>query len=186
MADIPDRNLKLMLIQSAWIAKLLPPFDKEAFYRDVVGSPYDPRADYNDRIDRRVLDAILATPLPKETLRKLTYVVWDAGNEIYNLIWTNWGGETDDFYVRDLAGIEACEAVKQLLFIGGASFDDCSPLGKLNALEHLMIEGKQPANMQPLLNLPKLTKLDLSFSAEGGNRAVVDQLKSRGVEVSEW
>lgn len=186
MANIRDPNLKLTLIQAAWIANLLPPFDKDAFYRDVLGTPYDPRAEYNNRIDERVRDAILATSLSDDLLRRLTYVVWDAGNEIHNLIWTNWGGESDEFYIHDLSGIEGCENLEQLLFIGGASFDDCSPLARLSRLSHLMIEGKQPADMKPLLTLPKLAKLDLSFTASGANRGIVDQLKSRGVAVSEW
>ena len=186
MAEIRDPNLKLTLIQAAWIAGLLPTFDKEGFYRDDLGTQYDPRAEYNSRIDERVLKAILATPLSDDILDKLKYVVWDAGNEVHNLIWTNWGGESDEFYVHDLSGIEACHNLEQLLFIGGASFDDCSPLARLSKLQHLMIEGKQPSNMRPLLDPPRLSKLDLTFTATGLNRAVVDDLKRQGVAVSEW
>ena len=44
--SIPDPNFRLTLLQSLWTAGLAQRFDKDAFFRDVVGEPYDPAASY--------------------------------------------------------------------------------------------------------------------------------------------
>ena len=56
---IPDPNFQLTLLQSLWTAGLAPPFDKEAFFRDVLKQPYDFKALYNNAVDDRVRKAYL-------------------------------------------------------------------------------------------------------------------------------
>jgi hypothetical protein len=106
--NIQDPNLRLTILQAAWTAKLLPKFDKEAFFRDELGEGYDGDADYNYEPHEKVREALLKIPLPDSLLTKLKRVVWDGGKEIWLIIWRYWDGESDEFNVKDLSGIEAC------------------------------------------------------------------------------
>jgi uncharacterized protein DUF6892 len=184
MAKIVDDNLRLTLLQSAWDQGLLPQFDKRAFYSDVLKNPYDPRAEYNDGIDERVKKHLLAIPLPKDLLAKLTLVTWDGGNEVFHHIWTNWDGESDEFAVHNLAGVEACRGLETLQFISGAQFKDCSQLAGLSNLEDVMLLGGTITDLRPLLKLPKLRKLEVVAEDDVSNRAALDELRTRGVSVT--
>ncbi len=186
MATIPDPNLRLTLLNSLWNANLLPAFDKDAFYRDVLHEEWDPAADYNDGVDDRVREHLLATKLPEEALAKLTLVTWDGGNEAFHHIWTNWDGEDDTFSVRDLRGIEACMNLEVLEFTGGAAFGDCAPLAGLAKLRRATLFGGWITNARPLLSLPALKKVELVAKDEPSIRTVLDELRSRGVAVTSY
>ncbi len=121
--DIPDPNFRLTLLQALWNEGLAEPFDKEAFFRDVVGEPYDPGAAYNETVDERVRGALLAVPITAEQLAKLKLVQWDGGNEVHSLIFENWGADDDTFDVRDLRGIEHCRSVEHIAFTAGSQVD---------------------------------------------------------------
>lgn len=184
MANIPDPNLRLTLLNSAWEEGLLPRFDKEAFYRDVLKEPYDPAADYNYEIDNRVRDHLLSIPLTDDVLAKLKIVTWDGGNEVHHDIWTQWDGESDEFDVRDLRGIEACRGLEFIQFLAGTKFRDCSPLSGLPNLSEVMLLGGRIADLSPLLTLPKVSKVEVAADDADTNRAVIGELRSRGVDVT--
>jgi hypothetical protein len=186
MADVKDPNLRLTLLQAAWDAGALPPFDKQAFYQNTLGEPYDPKADYNERIDKRVRDALLATPMPDDVLERLKVVAWDGGNDVHHFVWTNWDGESDEFDVADLTGIEKCKNLERLLFIAGARFTDCKPLTGMSKLRDVMIHGTKLFDLRPLSTLPALDKLEVAFAATDENRAVVEILRNRGVTLETW
>lgn len=184
MAEIRDPNLRLTILHSAWNAGLLPPFDKEAFYRDVLHDPWDADADYNDEVDERVRKHLLTIPLPSDLLAKLTRVTWDAGNEVFNYIWTTFDGESDEFAVRDLNGIEACKNLDVLEFTGGAAFRDCAPLAGLPKLSSATLLGGVMSDLSPLLKLASLKKLRVVAENTPSNQSVIDALRSRGVAVT--
>jgi hypothetical protein len=186
MAKIPDDNLRLTLLNSAWDQGLLPAFDKEAFYRDVLKQKYDPRASYNDGIDERVKKHLLSIALPDELLGKLTLVTWDGGNEVHHHIWTNWDGESDEFAVHDLSGIEACKNLETLQFIAGAQFDDVSPLAALPKLQEAMLLGGKMGDLRPLLKMKSLKKVEVVPEDNANNRAALDGLRARGVDVTAY
>jgi hypothetical protein len=183
MAPIRDPNLRLILLEAAWNEDLLPRFDKDAFYRDALKEKYDPRAEYNQRIDERVRDALLSAPLDDDVLSQLKIVTWDGGNEAFLDIWTYWDGESGEFDVVDLAGIEKCTSLERLLFLAGARFPDCVPLGGLTQLHEVRIRGEEPASLGALLSLPKLKKVGVAPLEKPVNTRVIDQLRARGVEI---
>lgn len=185
MAHIADPSLRLLLLQAAWNENLIPRFDKAAFFRDQLHEELTDEGEYNYRIDTRVLDALLAIPLTDETLAKLKFVEMDAGNQIYGYIWSYWDGESGEFDVKDLSGIEACTALESLIFIAGARFKDVSPLAGLPALTEFKDFSDPIADLRPLLSVPKLRTLDVNYEPTPANRAVIAALKLRGVSVVE-
>ena len=186
MTNIADDNFRLTLLQSAWDQELLPPFDKQAFYAGELKTPYDPRADYNDRIDERVKKHLLAIPLPDELLANLTRVTWDGGNEVFHYIWTNWDGESDEFAVHNIAGIEVCTGLETLQFISGAQFDDCAPLARLSKLEDVMLLGGTMADLRPLTKLPRLRKVEVVAADTPNNHDAIERLRARGIDVTAY
>ena len=184
MANIPDPNLRLTILNSAWEEGLLPPFDKEAFYRDVLQQPYDASADYNHRIDDRVRKHLLSTPLPDEMLAKLKILTWDGGNEVHHHIWADWDGESDEFDVHDLRGVEACKGLEFVQFIAGTAFRDIAPLTGLPKLSEVMLLGGRIADAEPLLSVPNLRKVEIAADDSPQNQRVFDKLRSNGVDVA--
>ncbi len=186
LPEISDPNLRLTLLNALWNAQLLPQFDKEAFYRDTLHDAYDPEADYNDRIDERLRDHLLSIALPQDLLAKLKTLVWDGGNEVHHHIWTNWDGDTDVFDVRDLRGIEAVSELEVLEFTAGAAFGDISPLASLPKLRRATLLGGWTTSLRPLLRLPSLRTVEVVSHDSPDNRAVIDELRSRGIMVTAY
>ena len=58
-----DPSLRLAVLDAAWKAKLLPEFDKDAFYRDVQKKGWDAQRDGYE-VDQDVVAALLAIELP--------------------------------------------------------------------------------------------------------------------------
>lgn len=157
MSEFPDQNMKLIVIQGARYAGLLPAFNKQAFFRDVLHEEFDDNAEYNYQLDERVREYLLAMPLPAELLRQIKTLEWDGGIDVFSDIWTYWSGETDDFTVHDVTGIE-----------------------QLTGLERVFLDVD---DLRPFLSLPKLTKLRSRHPDTAENRAVIAELERRGVEV---
>jgi hypothetical protein len=181
---IPDPNFQLTLLQSLWTAGLAPPFDKEAFFRDVLKQPYDFKALYNNAVDDRVRKALLAEPITEAQLEQLRLIHWDGGDEIHHLIWESWDGEDETFDVHDLTGIEQCTALEQIEFTSGLSASDLTPLSSLQSLREAMLYGHRFDSLDPLRNLTALKKLSIYYVDTSATRAVLDELRHKGVDVS--
>ena len=179
-----DPNLRLTLLQSLWYANLAPRFDKEAFFREVLGEPWDVTASYNDGVDERVRDALLAIPISDEQLARLPLLQWDGGNDIHALIWENWRGEDETFDVRDLGGVERCVALREIAFTSGLQASDLSPLAGLASLTEVMLLGRPLSDLEPLLELPSLERLRLYYLDRPRAREVLAILGARGVDIS--
>ncbi len=182
--NFPDPNLRLTLLQSLWTAGLAPPFDKEAFFHDVLHDRYDVRAAYNNTVDERVRRALLDQPITSEQLSRLRLVHWDGGDEIHHLIWENWDGEDDTFDVRDLRGVEQCRNVEEIEFTSGCQARDLSPVGELSSLRRLMLYGRVFDSIAPLRDLTALRELSISCADNPTNREVLAVLQGRGVDLS--
>ena len=182
-ANIPDPNLRLTLVQALWTAGLATPFDKKAFFRDVLGETWHPRGAYNDELDERVRDALLAVPLSDELLAQLRFVGWDGGLEVFRLIWENRYAEDETFDVHDLRGIERCVGVEYVQFTSGLQAIDLSPLAKLEKLSRAMLFGRALPSLEPLRDLP-LRQLSATYVDNPKNREVLAVLQARGVDLS--
>lgn len=182
---IRDPNLKLTLLQCLWSEGILRPFDREAFFREALGEPYDARAAYNDRVDVRVRDALLGTPLAPEALAKLKLLQWDGGDDVFHYVWTNWDGDDETFFVSSFDGIEACSSLEEISFDAGFRGTDIAPLVSLPRLTEVKLRGpKRLPDIRPLLDIPGLRRVTISPEENAENRAVIAALKDNGVVIA--
>jgi len=184
MTHIPDPNLRLTFLQCLWDEELLPTLDKEAFYRDTLGEEYDPSADYNDMADPRVRNHLLSIELPDTLLAQLKIVDWDVGSDVFQMIWTNWDGETDEFDLTDLTGIEACRSMETLEVLSGGGLESCAALAGLPALRRVTLLGGWIKDASPLQKLPSLKKLEIAAAPTEDNQRVFTELRAAGVKVT--
>lgn len=184
MSRFADPNLQLLLLQAAWDQELIPPFDKAAFFRDVLKEESDTEADYNYKLDRRVLDALLAIPLGADVLSQIRSVEWDGGNPIFLEIWSCWDGESDEFDVHDLTGINECTALEEISFIAGARFSDVSAISGMPSLAKFFNHSNPVDDLKPFLTLPRLTRLQVRYPDTDANKSIVTELNRRGVTVT--
>lgn len=184
MSEFADPNLKLIVLQAAWNEGLLPPFDKPAFFRDVLKEEYDEHADYNYKLDERVREHLLAIPLPSEQLSRITTIEWDGGNEIFLEIWSYWDGESDEFDIHDLTGINKLTGLETAFFNAGVAFRDVTPIAGMLRLEKFLNYSTPIDDLTPFLSLPKLTRLQAMYPDTPSNRAAIVELQKRGVTVT--
>jgi len=182
--SIPDPNFRLTLLQSLWTAELLPSVEKEDIFKDVLHETYAPEADYNDHVDARIRNYLLSIPLPETALAKLQVLIWDGGDAVHHLIFTNWDGEGEEFNVHDIAGIEACTSLERISFIGGAAFKDCSRLVHLKQLQSVTLHGGWISRLDPVLELANLRAVDVVCVENDENNRVAETLRQRGVSVT--
>ena len=129
---------------------------------------------------------MLVTFCAGNAISSVEQIGFDGGNEIYQFAWYLWDGESDEFNVRSLAGIEQCENLTA--FIECTMVEKCDlnyllPLRKLEEIE-LFSEGCIHANARALLELPALRSLklrDTTLGAEG--EPVLKALAAKGVAI---
>lgn len=201
-ARFADPCLHFAVLQAAWDARLLPQFDVQKYYREVVGQPWDSERE-GVSVDPRVHDALFATPIPARVAARIEQLQWDGGMEIQHMVFLYWDGEDSIFDVRSLQGIEALAGLRTLS-LSVARLTDVAPLAALRKLrsfslgvgEFQMIIGPgnrsaaiQPgpeasiADLAPLLRLPALRTLRIGahYLPTEANRKVLETLAARGV-----
>jgi hypothetical protein len=181
---IPDPNLRLTLLQALWTAKLAPVFDREAFFRDVLGEEYDFEAPYNDEVHEGVRNALLQIPITEEQLSKLKLIQWDGGDEIHGLIWENWDGEDGTFDVHDFTGIELCRNLEWLAFTAGSQVKDLSPLLGMRSLAKVVLFNRPFEALEPFEKLPALRELAVCYIDGDSSRQSLKRLQQKGVDTS--
>jgi hypothetical protein len=199
-----DPNLHLAVLEAAWDAKLLPVFDKDVFYRDVLGETWDANRD-GEKVDERTRSALLAIPLPPDVLARIETLEWGGGEATQHFVFHSWDGEDETFDVTDLTGIGACANLRQLS-LDVAALTDIAPLRELPKLEWFRLnyggnsvvlehqgrvsvtEGPAEGELQdlrPLLELKALARLDIGsrYRNDDRNRGVLQELRKRGVQL---
>lgn len=63
---------------------------------------------------RPVYDYLVRFPLTKTHLDAVEMIVFDGGNLIYSYIWPFWDGESTEFDVQHIEGIELCQNVREI------------------------------------------------------------------------
>jgi hypothetical protein len=130
-----------------------------------------------DAPNEAVRAALLAiTPKP-EDLAALDTLTWEAGEDIQYLVWGQWDGEDDYFEITRLDGIEALSGLEHL-DLELANVTDLAPLRGLRALKHVAVEG-QVADLSPLSDLPRLTKLSVSADKTAANKKILAAVRAR-------
>jgi hypothetical protein len=159
LSVIEDDNLRLAVIDRLMETNVLPPFDRGEFLR---GREDDDDRDYE--YCRDVADALLEQPITAEQCAAVRELYWEAGNnDIIFTIWTCWGGESDEFTVRSLEGLDKALPNLESLSITICTIDDLSPLSGFTRLRELCLDGRGSVrDLSPLAGLASLRKLELN------------------------
>jgi hypothetical protein len=134
------------------------------------------------------LEVLHAYALPAGAVATIEHLDFDGGNDIYMLIEQtldiDTGGESDDYQVTSLAGIDALAALRSLSLDGHGYHPeplDLTPLAGHPALADLTLTGTCTA-AAVLESLPALRTLDISL-ARLDDPQVAGRLEDRGVTV---
>lgn len=133
------------------------------------------------------LDLLHAFPVPAAAVARIDHLDFDGGNEIYMLIEQaldiDTGGESDDYDVMSLEGIQALTGLRSL-YLNGHGYQttlDLTPLANHPGLTELHLYGDCTASVT-LESLPALSSLDVT-QAGIDDRDVLTRLAARGVTV---
>lgn len=180
LAALEDKNLRLAVLDTLMATKALPPFDIDEFNRTHAGDTHadDEDDDRDYRYRDEVAAALLDIPATAEQCASVRELVWEAGgNEIVFTIWTFCDGESDDFRIESLAGIDTvlpdleslhiddgavsdltplagCTRLRRLSLCGGGAVTDVGPLAGLGSLRTLKLEYQNVRDLRPLAGLP--------------------------------
>ncbi|MFJ4428993.1 DUF6892 domain-containing protein [Streptomyces bobili] len=67
------------------------------------------------RLDNNNLTRLLAVEVPQKELDCIETLTWEGGgHEISHAVWPQWDGESDEFTIRSLVGIEALRNLRKL------------------------------------------------------------------------
>ena len=118
--------------------------------------------------------------LTHEHLGSVTQIVFDAGNAIYRYPFYFWDGETDEFDVTSLEGLDGCTNLRSLDIISMVRGPvDVKHLLGLPKLESVCFGGTPVVHPEAILALPALRTVDrFTDDAE-----LLDVLRRRGVKV---
>ena len=186
-----DKNLQLALLDEIqtspiWLAA------HEADYEDSRGShPTWPtwaairegEKTHNEILEQYLLSVGVSAP----SLGKVRDLVLDADRDLYGWVYSFWWESGDHFVIRDLSGLEQCAGL-QTLRLDKSIVEGCSlgPVGKLRGLKSLAVDARgNYSDIDALLNIPDLQKLELANAATSKQRdewdQVVDALCQRGL-----
>lgn len=180
-APFADPNLKLVVIDELISAGLIDLGDAEDFLSQILGRPYDPRSDGQQR-HQPAYDYLARYPLTSDQLSSIKSICFDAGNDIYEMIWPDWDGDTADFNVRSLKGIELLTELKKFNDISTLEVDDFRTLSALPKLETLDLGLGTSVPAAVLLNLPAL-KTFKCYEDDAPDEVTIANLKAKGVGI---
>jgi hypothetical protein len=134
------------------------------------------------------LELLHAVAVPAAAAAKITNLQFDGGNDIYMLIEQtldiDTGGESDDYNVTSLEGIQALSGLQSLDLDGHGYHPgplDLTPLAGHPTLSELLLTG-ECTGAAALQTLPALRSLDISL-AHLDDPDIAAQLEARGVTV---
>ena len=136
-------------------------------------------------LSQPLYDYLARYPLTQAHLDSVTTVGFDGGNLIYPYAWYHWDGESGEFDVKSLAGIELCTNLTAFVECTMVESCDLARLLPLKQLESIELFAECPhRNAEALLELPLLSSLKLRDTTLGKpGEAVLKALSTRGVEI---
>jgi hypothetical protein len=195
LSRFADRNLRLAVLNELMGSGRLPRFDLEAFHVAKTGEPWNDLDEYNYEYRESVARALLDLSAAAEQCADIRKIFWEAGGGVQELIWYHWDGESDEFYVRSLAGIGGVVPALESLEIWMGNVTDLAPLAECRRLRRLVLQSLDPVqdlaplaglaleylslviaadtDLAPLAAMP-LTELDLGISFEDDRKVSVD------------
>lgn len=167
-APFGDPNFKLVVMNDLaerHIIDLGTPRDLAQF---VFGRPFD-ETPQDDALLAPVYDYLVRYPLADADLVAAQNLSFDAGNRIYSYAFPSWDGETDDFDVDSLDGIERLANLETFAASAMLAFHDFARLAGFQKLRSIDATIGHYANLATLLGLPALAACRLM-----GNRIYDD------------
>lgn len=204
LRELPDANLRLAVLSRLLDMGALPPFEVPApegahecgdDCDDICTDWLDHPSAFEYRDD--VADALLGLPVTREQCATLRDLRWDTSSRAIAMIWSEWGGECEEFDVRSLEGIDValpaleslhleltgvtdlapparCGRLHTLVLAGGYDDEtDLAPLARAGSLRTLALRSKLVEDLSPLAGLP-LEHLTLDGCHDSSSRDIVD------------
>ncbi|MBB4314167.1 DUF7256 domain-containing protein [Roseospira marina] len=189
-APFADPNFKLVVLSSLLREKELDLGTPEMLATHVLGRPVDLEDEGYDLIPE-VLEYLRRYPLTDTLLAKVRSLYFDGGENIYVYPWYFWDGESYEFEVSSLQGIEHCPNVTDIDAIAMIDEIDIRQLTSLPHLESLSIS-TDFVGLDALLELPSLKTFRLidtdtykeAITPGHPTRSLLESLKSQGVSVA--
>jgi hypothetical protein len=172
-------NLKLAVLSELLDAKAIELGKPADLATHVLQRPVDLEKEGYDLI-HEAYDYLVRYPLTDEHLNSVTQLVFDGGSTIYPYAYYFWGGETDEFDVTSLAGLDRCPNLISLDIISMVTGPvDVKHLLRLPKLETVMFGGVEVLHPEAMLALPRLKAVD-RFTDD---TELLDVLRGRGVKL---
>ena len=112
-APFKDPNFKLVVMNDLLNRHIIDLGTRRELAEFVLKRPFDvDREGYS--LLRPVYDYLVRFPLTKTHLDAVEMIVFDGGNLIYSYIWPFWDGESTEFDVQHIEGIELCQNVREI------------------------------------------------------------------------
>lgn len=182
-APFADPNLKLVVIDELISAGIIDLGSPGEFLSQMLGRTYEPRSDgQQPRKCQPAYDYLVRYPLTPQQLQSVDSLCFDGGNDIYEFIWPGWDGETSDFNISSLDGIECLTELQTFNEISMLQVVDFKPLCALPKLTTLDLGLGTTASVDVLLGLPALRTFKC-YEDDAPDDATLAQLAARGVGV---
>jgi len=178
-APFADPNFKLVVLEALSSSRKIELGPREKLAQHLLGPDYSEMIDGYQML-KPVYVWLTRYPLSAEHLAAVEELVFDAGNNIYPYAFPYWDGETDEFDVRSLDGIEQLVNLRRIDVISLLFDTDLSRLAGLSRLEHIGLGHGLYRGGETLLGLPNLKSVSCGEAAFT-DAGVVPALRARGV-----
>jgi hypothetical protein len=180
-APFHNPNLKLVVLDALLSAKTIELGQPEELARFVLGREVDLDTEAEE-VFPQMYDYLTRYPLTRAQIESVRELAFDGGNEIYQLAWYLWDGESDEFNITTLAGIEKCVNLTE--FNECTMVDNCDlaylvPLQKLTTVSLNECEHRNGAALLELKNLRSLACFESSFP----DPQVLKSLEAKGIAI---
>jgi hypothetical protein len=180
-APFADPNLKLIVLSALNDSGAIHLGPRKKVAAHILGPGYDEDQDGYDLL-KPVYDYLVRCPLTADHLAAVTSIEFDGGSEIYTYPFPFWSGETGEFDVDSLEGIDRLINLKSIEIIALLNSYDLKHLAGMQHLEHLGLHSGRYEHGEVLLQLPALKSLTCGSDAFEDPR-LLPALRARGVAV---
>ncbi|MFZ6177308.1 DUF6892 domain-containing protein [Nannocystis pusilla] len=157
---MPDRIVRFMVLQQLIDAGEVEPITAEAAYPAVRGEPFDAWAADGQRFNEDIAAYIDDTPVDAAMLAKVTRLPTDPTADLVFVIWPHFAGESDEFDVTDLSGLDRLPALAEL-FVAVHRQVDLAVVARCAGLTAASLDCRVPLDLSPLAAVRGLRTLEL-------------------------
>lgn len=190
MPTLDEQNFHLLLLDHLLTSEKVTEDDLEAFVRETVdvdalqGLAEAEGIPGEEKAARAVVARLAEFPVSDEDLADIKLLASDGGDDIYmfleGLAGIDTGGEEDWYDTKGSPVIRKCVSVERVLADNYFQGIDCASLASLPRLREVNL-GLRWQNPEALLKVASLKKVT---AAKPLPKALVEQLRGRGVEVT--